>query len=79
MIKKTIFYFFSIFCSLTLLVWGKRKTSQVFLAPWSRSRLKKTRSRLGRNQEPELLEKKGAGAAKKFAGSPALLQTAYLI
>ena len=31
---------------------------------------------LGKNQEPELLEKKsgtGAGAAKKFAGSPALI------
>ena len=42
--------------------------SRVFLAPWSRSRLKK-------NQEPEPLGKKsgaGAGAAKKLAGSSAL-------
>ena len=56
----------------------------MFLAPWSRSRLKKKQEPepepLGeKNQEPEPLEKKsgagagaGAGAAKKFAGSPAL-------
>ena len=36
---------------------------------------KNTRSRLGKKQEPEpepLEKKAGAGAAKKFAGSPAL-------
>ena len=52
----------------------------MFLAPWSqsRSRLKKipgAGAAWEKNQEPEPLEKKsgaGAGAAKKFAGSPAL-------
>ena len=53
--------------------------SRVFLAPWSRSRLKKKKTGAGaaweKNQdpEPEPLEKSGAGAAKKFAGSPALV------
>ena len=40
--------------------------SRVFLAPWSRSRLKKNRSR------SRLEKKSGAGAAKKLAGSSAL-------
>ena len=48
----------------------------MFLAPWSRSSLKK-KTGAGtdweKNQEPEPLGKKlGAGAAKKFSGSPAL-------
>ena len=51
----------------------------MFLAPWSRSRLKKkpgAGAAWEKNQEPEPLEKKaGAGAAKKFAGSPALVFT----
>ena len=46
------------------------------LAPWSRSRSKKipgAGAALEKNEEPEPLEKKsGDGAAKKFAGSPAL-------
>ena len=58
--------------------------SRVFLAPWSRSRLKKI-ARAGaepgplgkkiRSRSRSRLKKKsgaGAGAAKKFAGSPAL-------
>ena len=81
MVKKQLFYFF---CSFTLLVCGEknilpRSRSRVFLAPWSRSRWKK------KYQEPEpeplwkkirsrsrVKKKSGAGAAKKFAGSPAL-------
>ena len=57
--------------------------SRVFLAPWSRSRSKKIAgagATWEKNQElePKLLEKKsgavaGAGAAKKFTGSPALI------
>ena len=52
--------------------------SRVFLAPWSRSRMKKKpgagvakkiRSR------SRLKKKSGAGAAKKFAGSPALIMS----
>ena len=49
---------------------GLGSRSRVFLAPWSRSRLKKNRSR-------SRLEKKsgaGAGAAKKLADSSALLK-----
>ena len=42
--------------------------SRVFLAPWSRSRLKKTRS------HSRLEKKSGAGAAKKLTGSSALLE-----
>ena len=42
--------------------------SRVFLAPWSQSRLKKTRSR----SVSRLEKKSGAGAAKKLAGSSAL-------
>ena len=46
---------------------GLGSRSRVILAPWSRSRLKvKTRSR------SRLEKKSGAGADKKFAGSPAL-------
>ena len=57
--------------------WGAEAgRSRVFLAPWSRSRLKRkpeAGAAWEKNQEPEPLEKKsGAGAAKKFAGSPAL-------
>ena len=87
MVKKTIIlvvlYFF---CSFTLLVCEEknispRSRSRVF---WP-LRAGATRKKIpgagagaawGNNQElePELLEKKsGAGAAKKFAGSPALL------
>ena len=79
MVKKQLFYLFYIFCSFTLLVCGEKNILQnltniqeqesVFLAPWSRSRSKKniwsrSRSHLGK--------KSGAGADKKFAGSPAL-------
>ena len=60
--------------------------SRVFLAPLSRSRLKKKKPGAGaawkKSQEPEQLEKKqepeplkkksGAGVPKKLAGSPAL-------
>ena len=42
------------------------------MAPWSQSRSKK------KYQEPEPLGKKsGAGAAKKLAGSPALIKKIY--
>ena len=60
----------------------------MFLAPWSRSRsrLKKknrSRSRLGKKiRSRSRLKKKsgaGAGAAKKFAGSPALIKSKDVI
>ena len=77
---KQLFYLFYIFfCRFTILVCGEknifpRSRSRVFLAPWSRSRSKKnTRSR------SRLKKKSGAGAAKKFAGSPALPETNPII
>ena len=68
MVKKQLFYLFYIFCSFTLLVYGEKN-----ILP-----------NLTNSQEPEPLEKKltgtGAGAtrkktgaAKKLAGSPALV------
>ena len=48
---------------------GLGSQSRVFLAPGSRSRLRK------KNREPEPLRKKsGVGAAKKLSGSSALLE-----
>ena len=86
MVKKTIIllvlYFFS---SFSLLVREEKNIlprSRVFLAPWSRSRSKKipgAGAAWEKNQEPEpepLEKKSGDGAAKKFAGSPALAITA---
>ena len=60
---------------------NSQEPEPVIFAPWSWSRSgsnknTRSRSRLGKNQEPEAkpLEKKsGAGAAKKLAGSPALI------
>ena len=81
-LNKQLFYLFYIFCSFTLLVCGENNilpnlTNSQEPEPlkkntrsWSWSR---SQSRLEKNQEPELLEKKsGARAAKKLAGSPAL-------
>ena len=86
MFKKTIILLVYIFCSFTLLVCGEknilpivRSGSRFFWPLGAGAARKKTgsRSRLGKNQEsePEPLEKKksGAGAAKKIAGSPALV------
>ena len=73
--KKTIILLvLYIFCSFTLLVCGEknillRSRSRVFLVPWSRSRSRTKKSTRSRSR---LGKKSGAGAAKKFAGSPAL-------
>ena len=75
MVKKTIILLQLFFCSFTLLVCGEKNIlpmswSRVFLAPWSPSR---SRSKKNTRSRSLLGKKLGAGAAKKFAGSPALV------
>ena len=81
MVKKQLFYSFYIF-----FVCGEKNIlprSRVFLAPWSRSRSKKntrSRSRFGKKSGAgagarAAWKKSGAGATKKFAGSPALMMS----
>ena len=87
--KKQLFYLFYIFCSFALLVCGEENilpnltNSRVFLAPWSWSRLKKKQEPgpLGEKirSRSHVKKKSVAGAAKKFASSPALVKIMQIL